>query len=107
MMKATIVTISSNGYTVIFETPEADLAKLLPTLARIETQLGEAGYQANAVREYPKTPTGEPICPKHGEPMRLREKQGDEWYSHTVTAPDGSKHYCRGHAGKSSPGWDH
>jgi len=106
-MKATIVTISPNGYTVVFETPEADLAKLLPTLGKIEAQLTEAGYLANSERLYPRTPDGLPICPKHGEVMSAREKQGDRWHSHKVTAPDGTEHFCRGHAGKNSPGWDY
>lgn len=105
-MKSIIHTISPNGFEVDFESPEGELSKLLPILAKIEAQLAAAGYQPNAERNYPKTPDGSPICPKHGEVMRLREKQGDEWWSHRVTAPDGSEHYCRGHAGKSSPGWE-
>ena len=106
-MKAIIHTISPAGFEVDFESPDADLVKLLPVLKKIEAELAQAGYQANAERNYPRTPDGSPICPKHGEVMRAREKQGDTWYSHRVIAPDGSEHFCRGHAGKSSPGWEY
>lgn len=108
-MKAIIQTISPNGFAVTIESDEfggEKLAGVLAALPGIERQLIAAGYQPNATREWPKTPTGEPICPKHGAPMRLREKQGDTWYSHKITAPDGSEHYCRGYADKSSPGWE-
>lgn len=51
-------------------------------------------------------PDGTPICPKHHVPMRLREKQGDQWHSHSVEA-DGKVLYCKGYAGKDSPGYEH
>lgn len=105
-MKAIIETISPNGYAVKFESPEAELAQLLAILPKIEASLAAAKYQPNSERHYPKTPDGTPICPKHGEVMREREKQGDTWYSHKVVGPDGQEHYCRGHAGKLSPGWE-
>lgn len=106
-MKAIIHTISPQGYAVDFESNEVEnLAKFLEALPKVEAQLAAAGYKSNAIREYPKTPSGEPICPKHGAVMKLREKQGDEWYSHRVTGPDGQEHYCRGyHDKKLSPGW--
>lgn len=106
-MKAIIKTISPTGYAVDFESPDGELAQLLPTLAKIEAQLADAGYQPNAERHYPRAADGTPICPKHGELMRAREKQGDTWYSHRITGPDGTEHFCRGHAGKSSPGWEY
>ena len=71
-MKASFSTISPNGFSVTFETPEEQLDDLLKHLPRLEQKLSEAGYMANAERLYPKTPTGEPICPKHGEVMRLQ-----------------------------------
>ena len=38
--------------------------------------------------------------------MREREKQGDTWYSHSVTDPtSGEVLYCKGRPGKDSPGW--
>jgi hypothetical protein len=64
---------------------------------------------------YQRTPEGLPICPKHGVPMKKREKQGDTWYSHAIVDPatgevmtdaNGKTLYCRGYASKSSPGWD-
>lgn len=104
-MKAVIHTISPAGFEVDFESPDGELAKLLPMLSKIEAQLSEAGYVANATLAFPQLPDGTPVCPKHREPMKLREKQGDQWHSHKVLAPDGTEHYCRGYAGKNSPGW--
>ncbi len=52
------------------------------------------------------TPEGLPICPKHGAPMRKREKQGDSWHSHNV-GTEGHPLYCRGYAGAESPGYEH
>lgn len=106
-MKAIIETLSPNGNAIRFETPDAlQLDELLKTLPSIERKLVAAGYQPNAERHYPKTPDGLPICPKHSEVMRERNKQGDIWYSHQVKAAHGAELYCRGHAGKSSPGWE-
>lgn len=57
-------------------------------------------------RDWRTLPDGTPICPKHNVPMRKREKQGDEWYSHS-TEINGKQCYCKGYAGKEdSPGWD-
>lgn len=54
-----------------------------------------------------KTPTGEPICPRHQVVMRLRNKQNQEWWSHRVIdRQTGEELFCRGHAGASSPGWE-
>lgn len=71
--------------------------QLLPRTPGLE--LVEAG------REWRTLPDGTPICPKHGVPMRKREKQGDEWYSHSVEV-GGRACYCKGYAGKDSPGWE-
>lgn len=106
-MKAQIKTISPNGYEIVFEVEHEDRVKLLASLPKFETELTAAGYLANSERHYPKTPDGLPICPKHGEVMWEREKQGDTWYSHKVIDAAGHEHYCRGHAGKNSPGWDY
>jgi len=57
--------------------------------------------------QYQRTPDGLPICPKHQAPMDKREKQGDIWHSHKIVDTiTGEVLYCRGHPGKSSPGWD-
>jgi len=113
-MKAIIDTISPNGNAIRFETPEEPLEELLKHLPALERKLEAAGYMANAERHYPKTPSGEPICPKHMEVMDAREKQGDHWFSHKVLGEngqpvmvDGKPVYCRGHAGKLSPGWSY
>lgn len=62
---------------------------------------------AQPAQQWAYTPEGLPICPKHNAPMKKREKQGDTWYSHIVTAPDGEDCYCRGYAGKDSPGYEY
>lgn len=106
-MKAMIETISPSGNVVRFETPEMETEDLLKALPQMEKVLEKSGYLPNAERHYPKTPNGEPICPRHGDVMPLREKQGDTWYSHKVEGSNGEEFWCRGHAGKLSPGWDY
>lgn len=49
--------------------------------------------------------SGTPWCPRHGVPMRDRQKQGDTWYSHNVGSEQ-EPVWCKGHEGKDSPGWD-
>lgn len=56
--------------------------------------------------EWNYTPEGLPICPKHGVPMKKREKQGDTWYSHVAIDDQGEELYCRGYHGKDSPGYE-
>lgn len=56
--------------------------------------------------DFRRTPEGLPICPKHGEPMTKREKQGDEWHSHKIIDPgSGEVKYCRGYHTKNGDGW--
>jgi hypothetical protein len=48
---------------------------------------------------WPTTPSGEPLCPRHGVAMKRRSKQNDTWFSHRVIDPQsGREGYCRGHA---------
>lgn len=103
--KIVIHTLNDDGWPVDFEiTPETGaLDKAIAFLAA--HGFSPAPTPADA-KELQWTAEGLPICPKHGEVMKKREKQGDTWFSHTVTAQDGGKHYCRGYAGKSSPGWN-
>lgn len=75
-----------------------DAVKMLPTIKGVEV--------VQPVRDWQRTPEGEPICPKHGAVMPLREKQGDTWHSHNVGTED-TPIYCRGYASKNSPGWDY
>jgi hypothetical protein len=104
-MKARIITISPRGYVVEFETENgAEFRDLLKGLRPLETALNHAGYRPNG--QIPKSPEGLPICQKHGEVMRLREKQGDEWFSHKVIDEHGEILYCKGRPGADSPGWD-
>ena len=72
----------------------------------VQRLLPEAGIEpVRAAPRWETTAEGLPICPKHGVPMRRREKQGDVWHSHNVGEP-GEEVYCRGYPGKDSPGWD-
>jgi hypothetical protein len=104
-MKATITTISPSSYLVSFETPDMRLEELIGQLPKLERILAGAGYLPNG--EMMKSPEGLPICPRHGEVMKAREKQGDAWYSHKVVDPTtGEVAYCKGRPGKDSPGWD-
>lgn len=58
-----------------------------------------------APRAWRTLPDGTPLCPKHDVPMRLRKKQGDEWWSHDMADEGEAPCYCKGHPGKGSPGW--
>jgi hypothetical protein len=58
-------------------------------------------------QQWQTLPDGTPICPKHGAPMRLREKQGDSWHSHKVIGPSGEELWCKGYRGADSPGYEH
>lgn len=80
-----------------------DVVKVVRGLAEISA----LEVLAPPAREWRTLPDGTPICPKHGVPMRLREKQGDTWHSHAVEAPDGTICYCKGYAGKDSPGYEY
>jgi hypothetical protein len=72
--------------------------------AAIETMA--AAMHARDARTYTWTPEGLPICPRHQVVMKERKKQGDTWYSHRITAANGDELFCRGYAGKNSPGFD-
>lgn len=76
------------------------IEQLVDQLARRE------GWAAAGDKSFPTLPDGTPICPRHGVPMRLREKQGDSWWSHNVAGEGEEPCYCRGYPGKTSPGWE-
>lgn len=68
--------------------------------------LDKRGFQApTQAQEWQRLPDGTPICAKHHAPMRLRERQGDSWYSHNVGTKEAPV-YCKGYHGKDSPGYD-
>ena len=80
------------------------MMQLIASLAGLQDELLKAGYLPNG--ELPRTAEGLPICTRHAVPMRQREKQGDTWYSHSVTNPTtGEILYCKGRPGNDSPGW--
>lgn len=74
-------------------------------LGRVRRQVDRLGLRPEP-RDVALTPEGLPICPRHEVVMKLREKQGDSWYSHMMKGPRGEELWCRGHAGPDSPGWD-
>ena len=76
-------------------------------LNNISRQLADLLQRQRGSDAYQWTAEGLPICPRHGEVMQRREKQGDIWYSHRVIDPDtGEECWCKGRPGKDSPGWD-
>lgn len=102
--KITIHAIHPKGWPVDFQINPAE-HKTEEAIAFLERYNFIPAPTAESARDYSYTPDGLPICPKHGEVMQKREKQGDTWFSHGVTDSQGQKHYCRGYASKSSPGW--
>lgn len=100
-MKPThVYAVHPAGYLVEFALDEGE------HLADAVEVLVEREYRPSHGDAWPRTPDGLPICPKHGEVMAQREKQGDTWFSHKVTDAAGEVLFCRGYPGKSSPGWE-
>ena len=95
----------TSGFEMQLHLQVQDLDAIESTMA----DLVQRGYRptAGAGDGWQRTPTGDPLCPKHRVVMRQREKQGDTWYSHAVVHPQtGEELWCRGYdAGPSSPGW--
>jgi hypothetical protein len=53
--------------------------------------------------QWQRTPTGEPLCSRHGVVMSRREKQSDTWFSHKIIHPEtGEELYCRGYRNLAS-----
>ena len=99
-MKPThIYAVHPAGFLVEFALDEGE------HLADVVERLVDREYRPSHGDAWPRTPEGIPICPKHGEVMTQREKQGDTWYSHKVTNEHGEVLYCRGYSGKTSPGF--
>lgn len=98
----TITAVHPSGFTITmmvdaWEDLDATIADLLQRGYRPTSGAGDG---------WVRTAEGSPLCPQHKIPMRLREKQGDAWWSHQVVDPrTGELVYCRGFAGPSSPGW--
>ena len=97
----TVLALHISGFEIHLQVPSLDA--LDATIA----DLLQRGYRpARSGDVWARTPTGEPICPKHQVPMKLREKQGDSWWSHhLVDKTTGEEVYCRGYPSPSSPGW--
>ena len=102
MQPVTVSALHPAGFTIAVQVESID--DLDATIADLQTR----GYRptSGAGDGWQRTPSGEPLCPRHQVPMRLREKQGDSWWSHQVIdTRTGEELYCRGYAGASSPGW--
>jgi hypothetical protein len=99
-----IIAVHPTGFEVTFTLQGLSLADL-DTALRDLVALGWRPVTGGDT--WPRTPTGDPLCPRHRVVMRQREKQGDTWYSHPVVHPQtGEELWCRGYdAGPSSPGW--
>lgn len=93
---ATVEAFHKTGYRVTFATTAAKVEGVVAWLQR-------RSFAAERSARY--APDGSPICSKHGVPMRKREKQGDVWYSHNMGTAE-QPVYCKGCAGKDSPGWE-
>ena len=106
--KITIKTLDPNGWPIDFElTPEPGATSAAIRFLEKHGYTPAPTAEAGRDNQYQYTPEGLPICPKHKEVMKKREKQGDVWYSHAVQGAHGESHYCRGYASKNSPGWNH
>lgn len=91
---------------VDFEGDLALTAGSMNDLRKAVRLLPEAGIEpVHSAAAWATTPEGLPICPRHGVAMKRREKQGDVWHSHNLGDEDHPL-YCRGYAGKESPGWE-
>jgi hypothetical protein len=99
------VTIHLTYHGVPVDLHRADLG--IETIEQLVDQItARDGWAAAGDKSWPTLPDGTPICPRHGVPMRLRQRQGDEWWSHNVAGDGEEPCYCRGYPGKNSPGWD-
>ena len=102
---ARAVTLHLTYHGVPVDLYRADLA--IETIEQLVDQITRReGWAAAGDKSFPTLPDGTPICPRHGVPMKLREKQGDSWWSHNVAGEGEEPCYCRGYPGKTSPGWD-
>lgn len=90
------------GCKVRFE-GEFTMEALLDMLIELEAKGARFGTMPLV---WDKTPEGLPLCPKHRVPMLLRDKQGQQWYSHRCFDAHGQENWCRGFPGPLSPGWD-
>lgn len=75
------------------------------TLDQLCDYLDERGYLSPTPQTWQTLPDGTPLCPKHKTVMKLRQRQGDEWWSHNVGS-EAEPCYCRGYRGKNSPGYE-
>ena len=98
MNPITLIAFHPTGYELHIPVTFEDLPATMRRLAA-------RGYTPS--REPVLTAEGLPICPRHGVPMKQRNKQGDLWFSHKMVHPEtGETVYCRGYASASSPGYD-
>lgn len=99
----TLTAVHPSGFAVCLHVSSLDV--LDATIA----DLLQRGYRptSGTGEQWARTPTGEPICPKHHVVMRLRQKQSDEWWSHRVIHREtGEELFCKGYRAPGSLGWE-
>jgi hypothetical protein len=101
-MQITISALHPAGFPVQIALTEEENDKLHDIVERLLARSYRPPPQ-----DWQRTPEGLPICPKHSVVMTLREKQGDAWHSHRVTAAQGQELWCRGfaHGDKEADGY--
>ena len=92
-MRLTITALHPAGFPVQIELTAEENEKLPEIIDRLLSR----GYRPPAT-DWPRTPDGLPLCPKHQAVMTLREKQGDSWHSHRIVTAHGKELWCRGFA---------
>jgi hypothetical protein len=71
----------------------------------IEVLLAKGYRPTGSSDGWQRTPTGEPLCPRHQVVMSRRSKQHDAWWSHRVQQ-NGRELWCRGYpTGKTDDGY--
>lgn len=103
-MQITITALHPAGFPVQIALTAEENDKLNEIVDRLLSR----GYRPPP-QEWPRTPDGLPLCPKHQAVMTLREKQGDSWHSHRLVTSDGTEVWCRGfaHGEKEADGFCH
>lgn len=81
------------GYEILIDAPDLNSVDVLVD------ELQDRGYRPAVEGDgFQRTPSGEPICPRHNISMSRRSKQDDEWWSHRVIdTQTGQDKFCRGY----------
>ena len=101
-MRMVVKLIHPQGFPVELDLLDQEIAGVDAVL----TKMLQRGYRPPA-QEWPRGPSGNPLCVRHGVEMSRRSKQDDEWFSHKITTGKGLDYYCRGyrHGDEASDGF--